>query len=389
MVRNGSKLNTGYDECSFIEDYCKETATDLQPMNESPTSTNKETGNKHKLKNTRTDQTINISQISKSKKKQIMGVKKNFFSISPIPAEYRTISDTADVSTDDEFIANIQKKEPNISKANNATFRRGTRSKMRINHYFVGTKDDPREIKALNLDPSQVVNESALDNERTKFTMADASEVLEKMKKTQEVTENKPQNRFILGEDKPPASIKDVIALDDLRNRTIYDKVLKRETNGGFEVCWVQIMHGGVTCYRNSALSCPTETKGPETFKDPNTDKIYASKSTFDLVMSHLMILPSKPSKLSDWFCWSSPLLDVTSLVDISNAQIQHIRQDSGRYLVELTFDDKAHSYHITYLDLIFECNGHYFYFRVGSIDKFLKWILAYRMRKQLGIRRL
>ncbi|KAI5150786.1 hypothetical protein ENBRE01_1708 [Enteropsectra breve] len=246
-------------------------------------------------------------------------------------------------------------------------------------------------------------------------------------------TAQKPKNRYVLNREASLIKLEDVIEINNLENRPVYSKIRKRCMNGGFTRNFVAFASGNVICYKSKPVDknlvgkdqhaeegnqmrqneIATAANGPQnaaaqdaeaeegqTFPggyksmkelekyliDPSDSTMaFPIKYSFDITKAKLYISGHQNNFLS-FFCCCSNFIDRSKLVDISNSHIRNVQHIRRRYRIEIAGDDVPVVV-TRNLDLVFETGeGYLYYYRIESIESFLKWILLYHMRKEREI---
>ncbi|KAI4291421.1 hypothetical protein PAPHI01_0695 [Pancytospora philotis] len=200
-----------------------------------------------------------------------------------------------------------------------------------------------------------------------------------------------PQNRYVITQSLPLIAIDDVIDIGDFRERDLYDYVQRRTSAGNFKRCWVQTINGQLICYRSTAhrgqLAVADRQK---VFVDPNDgSRLHDAKMSLDLSAAKLYLGKKKRSLFHRCFCCCSFPLSAADLFEITGAKIRCVSRHDGEYTIDLHRDGSLITLHLADLDLAFEHDNRFYYFRFRTVDSFLKWVLVYHLRRERNIVRL
>lgn len=358
------------------------------------------------------------------------------------PAERMAISDTEDISTDNDFIRvniidtrkttfNVPKhsseKKDVIYKADKSADRR-----IKVNRHVIDRNcrvmasetlpispvhadypvDEQKEAQEQETflednntqstaiiavpDPAQNVEAAVIvENESdSKFSAADAVVLIAEVKRhiihERSADSVRPVNRFVLGTKRPIIDINDIIEINDFRERDLYDKLQRRTTRGRFSHCWVRVVNGLLLCYRSKGINDPHLRFTENSFPDPeNLGTLYEKKYAIDLSESRLLLSKEQKWPWLGFMCCCSAPLDPAQLLDITNAKIRRITHEASYYAIDMQDNGASFTLRLRSLDFVFEFEENFYCFRAASIDTFLKWVLTYHLRRSRGICRI
>lgn len=202
--------------------------------------------------------------------------------------------------------------------------------------------------------------------------------------------ENPSENCFVFNHKKPAAELSSVTDIGDFKNRDLFGSLRCRTLECKFEHVWVKVANGALKYYQSKGVKSPDISGSEDCFEDPQSpETFHRLQHVIDLQNTRMFVSKLKSGWWNCLFCCSS-FIDPSKLVDITDVKIKMISEHNNRYTLVLVDDKGSEETHIlSHLDLVFHHSDSYHYFRMDSVDSFLRWALLYRIRKNNEICRI
>lgn len=193
-----------------------------------------------------------------------------------------------------------------------------------------------------------------------------------------------PLRRFVIGTEDVQIKMKDVFTLHDFKSKVIVGELYKRGNNGYYKKNWFLLRENFFTCFNGKKIRCLPGTMPQERLGDIEhpEDPLYflTRKYTLDLFNCRLML--SKSRKRRDIFtCYSETIPAEADLVDITDLVIFSIQECVTGYKIVLKREGSHAEVTLNCLNFCIKSNDGYRFYKMETIDEFLKWIIAFKFR--------
>ena len=199
---------------------------------------------------------------------------------------------------------------------------------------------------------------------------------------TEDDTDQGP-SRYVLSGHRPAAHLNSVVEMHDFLQRNLYVRAKRRTPKGTFVDVWAYVRNGMLSIYSGEATPRPENCLPGDFFEDPGTSGTFYRRYTqFPIISSSLYVSKRQEGCLSCCFCCSS-FIDPTKLIEISDVHINSISPQRRKYALRFSQEGGDKLVMLHDLDVVMWANNTYYYFRLDSIDTFLRWVLLFRLRRR------
>ena len=198
------------------------------------------------------------------------------------------------------------------------------------------------------------------------------------------------ENRFVFNHSRPETSVAEAMEISDFRERSLHDQVKQRMPGGKFLDTWVNFKHATLNVFRGVSRRPRSEDEAADIFANPtNPAEFLRRVHSIDFQEAEIFVSRREQRTRSCLFCYTL-FLDPTRLENITDKKIYGVVEEDGGYTLDLMHEDgRQEKMHVPVLDVAFREKNRYYYFRTDSVDRFLKWVLIYRLRRFREIHRL
>lgn len=194
-----------------------------------------------------------------------------------------------------------------------------------------------------------------------------------------------PLRKFVIETDQSVINIKDILKLNDLKNRTIIGQILKRSSKGYYTENWVSLRETFFTCYNSKphkkSSSCVMNERNGDIEHPLDSSQFLTRKYSIDLLYSKLYVSKNR-GKSSIFSCFSEAIPAEEDLVDITDVVVTNVKESTMGYTLTLKKEDRNAEINLNCLNFALKTNDGYRFFKVKNLTEYLTWNVAYRFRK-------